>query len=90
MATTNDTTLPDDDKQHCAERLTRLMLRWMTQSRHRAGGGMNLALQPLPKVVGPFPGPCASGSYVHRTAHLYLPFELYFCILCHFRTLSRV
>jgi hypothetical protein len=21
-----------------------------------------------PKVVGPFPGPCASGSYVHRDA----------------------
>jgi hypothetical protein len=21
-----------------------------------------------PKVVGPFPGPCADGSYVHRSA----------------------
>jgi hypothetical protein len=23
------------------------------------------------KVVGPFPGPCASGSYVHQTALFY-------------------
>lgn len=23
-----------------------------------------------PKVVGPFPGPCASGSYMHRAALL--------------------
>jgi hypothetical protein len=31
-----------------------------------------------PKVAGPFPGPCASGSYVHRAA-LYL---LYVIVIC--------
>jgi hypothetical protein len=37
------------------------------------------------KVVGPFPGPCASGSYMHRAALFYivvLKFDLYsFCVL---------
>jgi hypothetical protein len=27
-----------------------------------------------PKVVGPFPGPCTSGSYMHRAAHSVLLF----------------
>jgi hypothetical protein len=31
-----------------------------------------------PKVVGPFPGPCANGSYVHRAALFLLPMNLAF------------
>jgi hypothetical protein len=32
MATTNNITSPDDDKQCCVRRRTHLMLHWMTQS----------------------------------------------------------
>jgi hypothetical protein len=33
-----------------------------------------------PKVIGPFPGPCASGSYVHRAAFFLSHYIAFLCL----------